>query len=81
MMGFSRRGSTEAAGTSLEVALDIQASADQPPGIMEKPLLQGEPALAQAAPVSSLFLKSSAPSTCYGLEESKGNDMSLPMTD
>lgn len=56
MMGFSRRGSTEAAGTSLEVALDIQASADQPPGIMERPLLQGEPALAQAAPVPCFFL-------------------------
>lgn len=81
MMGFSRRGSTEAAGTSLEVALDIQASADQPPGIMEKPLSAERAGACSGSPCALLLSKCSAPTTLSGLKGPVGNDMPLSMAN
>lgn len=79
--GVSRREASEATEACREVALCIQVSADWPAGTTETPPPVGRASAAQVAPVSCLFLKSSALSSLYDLEKSNGDDMTLPMTD
>lgn len=78
--GSLKEGCTGAAGTCLEVVLEIQVSAGWPSGTTERPPSVGRASTLVRQPVSCLFPKSSAASTFHDLEQPKSNGMPLLMT-